>query len=178
MGGGNERRPDVPSLDTAYQTNPYEVMDPDMERALKARAEFAREEIARRSGMASEGALAAMQRAGVAGSGSTGAAMRGIAGEQTAALGGVEADLLSRDLEGRMSLMDALNLAKDRQNQAKLDIYGIRTGVYSEDKADRQRKARGVGKAAGTAVGAWAGGAQGAQGGGQAGESAGGYFGG
>jgi len=134
-------------------TNPYAIDSPELDAALKAKGDAARRRVEADAGSGLEGALAAMQRAGVAGSGSTGAAMRGVAADQAERMGDVEAGLQGQELTGRMSLMDALNAAKERRNKNALDIYGIDSDVYGQYRDDRRAAMKGAGQVAGKIAG-------------------------
>ncbi len=146
--GGSSQRPSIPRYQ-ARETDPFKMESPGLEKMRGAM----RERVAGDFGTGARQALASMQKAGVVRSGTTGATMRGLAGQRAAAMGGVEADIQAQDIENKFRLMDALNAARAAKEDAMLRRYGLSQERADEEAARRGRLVRGMFGLAGRASG-------------------------
>ena len=105
----------TPSAPQLY-TDPTQFATPGM----NAEIQNVRTQAGAQQGSANNAAMAAMQRAGVAGGGEMSSALGNIAGQTQAATAGALSGLQNQQYQQQMGLMDALN-------QANLYNYGLQS---------------------------------------------------
>jgi len=120
----------------SLRTDPTQINVPGIDTEMQQ----VRTDAGAQQGSANNAAMAALQRAGVAGGGESGNALGNIAGETQAGTAKALAGLQQQKYQEQLGLMDALN-------NADLNKYNAESNNYLAEQSNRQAQMNGLGSA-------------------------------
>ena len=129
--------PGAPTL----QTDPTQIATPGISQEMQQ----VKTNAGAQAGAANNGAMAALQRAGVAGGSEAGNALGNIAGQSAAGVAQGEAGLQNQQFQEQESLMNSLN-------QAKTNLYGTTEQGQLGQNAQGNQALQGIGQIAALAA--------------------------